>query len=1354
MENKKYYLGLDVGSNSVGWATSDENFNILRLKGKTAWGARLFEEASDAKSRRGFRTNKRRLNRRKYRIYLLNQLFAPIITKFDKDFFARMSESNLYLEDSKINNKHYLGDLKSEKEFYKNFPTIYHLRKALCDESSVAYSDPRYVYLAIHHIIKYRGNFLRNDNFDISKFNLEIFNHINDLFKNIISEESEVPVEDVDFEYIKEPLKILDILNNISLNKKDKQRELKAVLNHPIFEKAKRYDELFSVLITGGSYSISKIFDDEKESIVFDSSYDEKEPTYQSIFGEKFLLIELCKNIFDYVSLKELLGDSKSISEAFVNVYESHKEQLKALKELCHKIDEKFNLKRENSTYWLIFKNRSKDINNYANFVGVDTEGTRTGDINSFNKYVLNILSKYEEYLCENKNYLVLKSYAEKDSLLEIIANQSTSLIPHQLHENELIQIVNNCKKIYPEIFNLKEKLIELFEFRIPYFVGPLDTRSTKYSHIVKKDEYLNTRITPWNIDEIVDFDKSKEAFMNSLTNNCRYLIGEPVLPAKSLIYERYNILNKLNVLSINGIRIRKEVRNELLNNLILVNKSVTLNQITRYLKKRYNHYNNMELSVSGINSTDKITADIYVSFKNIFGHELSSEELKLSDEIIRVLTIFTDSFDDGIKYIKKNCCDLNDEQIKILKGIQFKGWAPFSYKLLCGIKIVDDNGVVHSILGEMDANVKNFQEVLNDNLYNFASEIDKYNESLSGNKTREEMVNELIDSVPPKMRRSTIQALKIIKDVVSIKGYAPQYFSIEVTRSDDEKRKGKETTSRVKEIDALIKSFKKEKEALFKEQSEKLNREYQNLLESNKLDKLNGKALYLYFKQCGIDLYTGQPINIEDVFDSTKYDIDHIVPKRLKKDDSLDNKVLVSREYNQKIKSGIYPVPERIRCNPEINKIWVMLHKKKYLTDKKYNALVRSSELTDDEIADFVNAQLNVVNQSNITLRNALKILYPESTLIFSKAQYPTFIREELNIPKLRDLNDTHHAVDAYLNIFTGVTLHKKYSSRFWYDQKYCSDKNNKTLSMETTLEESLKKDDLAKRIKLNCSKHDQLLTYRVEYAEDRFYKATINKHSDNKLNPIHENGALSDTTKYGGYNELINAYHLVVTIKGPKKTTKKFIGIPHIIAIKNNRDDIEKYIINNLSLKPNETYEFNDKFKIYAGQKIRFDGSYYLLYSKGEKVMNLKLFSPIFLNDTDVEYLKFYENHLEKIKNIDTKEIEFKTDKNEKNTFKLSSDLNIKLVNRIKEISKAKRLDSYGRVSFVRDYDISNFNNLSLYDQFFEIRKLYGCLTRRSRELSDGQIFTPTKSFITNSNIYIIFESASGLFSKEIKI
>lgn len=40
-----YYLGLDMGTNSVGWAVTDKEYRVLRAKGKDLWGIREFDEA-------------------------------------------------------------------------------------------------------------------------------------------------------------------------------------------------------------------------------------------------------------------------------------------------------------------------------------------------------------------------------------------------------------------------------------------------------------------------------------------------------------------------------------------------------------------------------------------------------------------------------------------------------------------------------------------------------------------------------------------------------------------------------------------------------------------------------------------------------------------------------------------------------------------------------------------------------------------------------------------------------------------------------------------------------------------------------------------------------------------------------------------------------------------------------------------------------------------------------------------------------------------------------------------------------------------------------------------------------------
>ena len=60
-----YFLGLDMGTGSLGWAVTDSTYQVMRKHGKALWGTRLFESASTAEERRMFRTARRRLDRRR-----------------------------------------------------------------------------------------------------------------------------------------------------------------------------------------------------------------------------------------------------------------------------------------------------------------------------------------------------------------------------------------------------------------------------------------------------------------------------------------------------------------------------------------------------------------------------------------------------------------------------------------------------------------------------------------------------------------------------------------------------------------------------------------------------------------------------------------------------------------------------------------------------------------------------------------------------------------------------------------------------------------------------------------------------------------------------------------------------------------------------------------------------------------------------------------------------------------------------------------------------------------------------------------------------------------------------------------
>ena len=156
----KYYLGLDMGTSSVGWAVTDEKYNLIRKKGKDLWGVRLFSEAKTAADRRSHRVSRRRLQREKARVGYLKELFEEQINQRDAGFFQRLEDSK-YFEADKAEHQPFalFADTGyTDKQYYQDYPTIFHLRNELLHSKEP--HDVRLVFLAILNMYKHRGHFL------------------------------------------------------------------------------------------------------------------------------------------------------------------------------------------------------------------------------------------------------------------------------------------------------------------------------------------------------------------------------------------------------------------------------------------------------------------------------------------------------------------------------------------------------------------------------------------------------------------------------------------------------------------------------------------------------------------------------------------------------------------------------------------------------------------------------------------------------------------------------------------------------------------------------------------------------------------------------------------------------------------------------------------------------------------------------------------------------------------------------------------------------------------------------------------------------------------------------------------
>lgn len=372
-----YYLGLDMGTGSLGWAVTDEQYQILRKHGKSLWGVRLFESADTAEERRLHRTARRNLDRRGWRIQVLQELFAEEISKVDPGFYLRMKESKYYPEDKRdmqgkcpdLPYALFVDEKYTDKEYHEQFPTIYHLRKMLMETDEMP--DIRLVYLALHHMMKHRGHFLLSG--DIGQVT-DFKNTFLQMVENIHNEELDFTLsfEEDALAFVKETLKDRNLTR--SAKKTQLVRQLKATT---ACEKA------ILNLLAGGTVKLSDIFareeldSIEKPKICFaDAGYDDYIGGVESDVGEQFYIIASAKAVYDWSVLTDILGDSASISEAKVKTYEKHKQDLAFLKRIIRE-----NLTRED--YRETFLVTDSNLKNYSAYIGMVKKNGKKVDLES-----------------------------------------------------------------------------------------------------------------------------------------------------------------------------------------------------------------------------------------------------------------------------------------------------------------------------------------------------------------------------------------------------------------------------------------------------------------------------------------------------------------------------------------------------------------------------------------------------------------------------------------------------------------------------------------------------------------------------------------------------------------------------------------------------------------------------------------------------------------------------------------------------------------------------------------------------------------------------------------------------------
>lgn len=1169
---KKYNIGLDIGTNSVGWAVTDNNNSLVKYKGQNMWGARLFEEGSTAKQRRNFRSTRRRYDRRRERINLCQKLFEPEIIKKDANFFMKLKESSLLSEDKKEVSHYNLftTDEYNDKDYYKDYPTIYHLRYHLIN--STTQEDIRLVYLAIHHMLKYRGNFLyENEDFNVN--NLNLIEKLENILK-LLNER---------FDYINEVelirLNYKDIQAILVDNKKSKREKQSLLLEklNGVFTDKKIAKE-FAAIIVGleaKSYLIlnrEELKEEKLTKIKFsDAKYEDTKDEIEALFQEDFEIISNLKEIYNMIYLSTLFsGETEpSISKVMIKKYEKHKEDLAKLKSLLTK-----HLTRQE--YDKFFK--SEDKNSYATYI----KSPKTCNYDDFKKNLKKIISSISDSLADEIN-----NELEKDTFLRKLNVVENSLYPYQLNKFEILKIIENQGKYYPFLKDKTKdgtyKLIKLLEFRIPYYVGPLNLNadstgnSRSFAWLVKKSD---DKITPYNFSEVVDLNRSAENFITRMTNFCTYLINEKVIPKNSLLYTKFNVLSELKQIKVNGYKLTIDLINRIIDNLFINGNQVNITDkvFKNWLIKNKEYPNLDNLEITGYQQENGFANNmkVYHDFISIFGH-IDKTNYDMIEKIIEWITIFEDK---KILVAKLNeyYPELTKEQVTKISSKNYQGWSRLSKELLVGEKIVyvDSFEVSHTIMNLMETTDENFMQILNNKLYKFEEKINEYNY----NEIDKELdIQEVISKLPgsPALKKGIYQSYKLVEEITRLMQEKPTHIFVEMSRDEETK-----STRTITRNNRLIDLYKKMKSDVIN------SNEYKKLTaELKDTEKLDNKKLYLYFLQYGKCLYSGKPININEL---SACEIDHIIPRALIKDDSFDNLALVYKEYNQRKSNGLTLDSEII--NKQKN-FWKILLDNNFMTKKKYYNLCRP-DYRDEDIEGFINRQLVETRQISKHVVSLLNEVYGKETVISVYANVTKNYKEKYQLYKFRQINNYHHAKDAYLASVIGNYLlvrypqnkniylyghYKKYFSKEGKDYYarikngygYIIDRMDKDYfdnNGELIIDAKAFNDKINKIYYYN----DPIISRKTEIQTGAFYDENL---LPKKANLISKKKGL-DSTKYGGYNGEKKAYSILIEYKKKSHKEIELLGIP-----------IEVYELSKTS-KPNAITEYikriigNDEYKI----------------------------------------------------------------------------------------------------------------------------------------------------------------------------
>ena len=682
-----------------------------------------------------------------------------------------------------------------------------------------------------------------------------------------------------------------------------------------------------------------------------------------------------------------------------------------------------------------------------------------------------------DEYKNEVEN---IKGHSSKGKHLRVVRNLENGY-PNGLYVKEARAILRKQQEFYPEISDDFIKVCEsIISARIPYYIGPLKN-DAKNAWVSKNGKIkYSYAYSMKQADKPVDEYDSIEKWKKRMISHCTYLPEEYALPKGSFIAETFSILNELNILRAedendNTYYLTYDDKVKILDTLFMSGKEVKYSDVRDLLhlknfgarkqsndKRKFNNKYTLYPRISKLIPSLKLD-----SVTDIFSE---NEKVKEIEEIILSINLYNEEKTKLVYFEKK----YSEEVAKPLSKLTSNSFYSYSEKFVLHQPMNERGDSMMSLLFE-DNNrfYTNEQMTLiskavdeDGNPLNFsANKYEKILEENGGNLN----INLLFENGNPVIPisrpviRGLNETMKMYTELVKVYG-VPKRVVIETARDlkdhsiiGTQSEKHFDKTKNL--FDYLVDQFGGKKNFAKKSNVEEWE-QIESYVNKNKV------KIELYLRQNGVDLLTGEKININEL---EKYEIDHILPRGFG-DDSLDDKMLISKLANAK-KANRLPLQfiesgERIGNHVVTSSEFIHrvenLYDMKLISQKKRDRLLLEN---DKDLETFINQNLvdtRYIIREFMSILNAYNKHHHYDTHVVSlRAAYTSLYRKTFNFDKNRGYGQQHHAHDAALIVVADKTLSTYYPH---YDERNHRNDSGFSKTYKDFIQEMLSNDQAKK--------------------------------------------------------------------------------------------------------------------------------------------------------------------------------------------------------------------------------------------------------------------------------------------------